>query len=299
MMDEQINHSSDAVISRLIHWGEQKNSIRAMLLTSTRAVPNAPVDSLSDYDAILIVEDIYPFHEDRNWVQDFGDVLVTYWDPIHPDPDHGDEKFANVIQYSDGLRIDFTLWSIELLRKIVQAPALHAELDAGYRILLDKDKLTKDIQSPTYRAYIPVRPTREEYLRTIEEFFSDAPPMAKFLRRGELFPAKWCLDYDMKHVYLRLILEWKIGIDYNWSMPVGALGKGLKKRLPTEIWSQLENTYAGADVQENWVALFRTITLFREVAMEVGDRLGYTYSFELDQRVTAFVQEIQQRSDHS
>ena len=49
-----------------------------MLLTSTRAVPNAPVDMLSDYDVILIVQDIRPFHEDRRWLEDFGDVLVAY-----------------------------------------------------------------------------------------------------------------------------------------------------------------------------------------------------------------------------
>jgi aminoglycoside 6-adenylyltransferase len=99
----------------------------------------------------------------------------------------------------------------------------------------------------------------------------------------------------MKHVYLRPMLEWKIGLDYNWSVPVGALGKGLKKRLPPEIWSQLENAYAGANIPENWEALFRTIALFRQVAMEVGERLGYTYPLAFDRRVTAFVQEMQAR----
>ncbi len=285
----------DPVIAKLIQWAEQKDSIRAMLLTSTRAVPNAPVDELSDYDVVLVAEDIHPFHEERSWLKDFGEVLVTYWDPIYPDPQYGLEKFGNVIQYADGLKIDFTLWPLALLEKIVQSPVLPAEMEAGYRILLDKDNLTKGIKSPTYTAYIPVPPTKEAYQKAIEEFFSDPPYVAKCLLRGELLPAKWCLDYDMKHVYLRPMLEWLMGLHHNWSLPTGSLGKGLKKKLPSKIWSQLEASYAGADTADNWESLFRTMALFRQVAMEVGKGLGYDYPLDLDERVTAFVKDMQQR----
>jgi len=285
----------DDVIRRLVQWAEQHDSIRAMLLTSTRAIPGAPGDTYSDYDVILVVEDIHPFFEERSWLAHFGEVLVAYWDPIYLDPDHSIEKTANVIQYEDGLKIDFTLWPVHLLRKIIQAPVLLAELDAGYRILMDKDHLTDGMQPPTYRAYIPAPPTNDVYQKTIEDFFSDAPYVAKCLLRGELFPTKWCLDYDMKHVYLRPLLEWRAEIDHGWSIPVGALGKGLKKRLPPELWSQLENTYAGADIAENWEALFRTMALFRQVAIEVGKELGYPYPHDLDQRVTSFVKDMQQR----
>jgi aminoglycoside 6-adenylyltransferase len=291
-MDQLFQHQEDNVFDKLIQWAGHRESVRVMLLTSTRAVPNATVDFLSDYDVILIVEDIHPFFEHRSWLEDFGEVLVVYWDTIYPDPEHGNEKTANVTQYTDGLKIDFTLWPVELLKKIAQAPELEAELDAGYRVLLDKDRLTRDMKPPTYRAYIPTRPTNEVYQLLINDFFTDAPYMAKCLLRGELLPAKWCLDFDMKHVHLRPMLEWRMGVEHNWSLPTGSLGKGLKKRLPPEIWSQLENTYAGADVSDNWEALFRTMTLFRQVAMEVGTGLGYTYPLELDQRVTVFVQKM-------
>ena len=286
-------HDPSDVISKLIEWAQRRDSIRAMLLTSTRAVPNAPLDDFSDYDVVLIVEDIHLFYEERGWLEDFGEVLVAYWDPIYVDPDFGIKKFGNVTQYADGLKIDFTLWPVEMLRKIVQAPAFPAELEAGYRILLDKDKLTEGMQSPTYKAYIPVPPTNEVYQTVINDFFSDAPYVAKCLLRGELLPVKWCLDYDMKHVYLRPMLEWLMGLHHNWSLPTGWLGKGLKKNLPPEIWSQLEATYASVDTADNWEALFRTMMLFRQVAMEVGQGMGYVYPLDLDERVTAFVKNMQ------
>ncbi len=117
--------------------------------------------------------------------------------------------------------------------------------------------------------------------------------MAKCLLRGELFPTKWALDYDMKHIFLRAMLEWRLELDHDWSVPTGALGKGLKKYLPPEIWSQLEDTYVGAGIAENWEALFKTITLFRQVATEVGEELGYAYPQDLDERVVAYVKDMQ------
>jgi aminoglycoside 6-adenylyltransferase len=291
-MNQLFQHLPEQVIEKLIQWAEARTSVRAMLLTSTRAIPNGSVDLLSDYDIVLVVEDIHPFFEERSWLEDFGEVLVVYWDPIYMDPQYGIEKVANVTQYADGLKIDFTLWPVELLQKIIRSSLIHAELDAGYRVLLDKDNLTSGMKPPTYRSYIPTPPTQEEYQKAIHDFFSDAPYMAKCLLRNELLPAKWCLDYDMKHVYLRPMLEWRVELDQGWSVPMGWLGKGLKKKLPPELWSQLEETYAGAEVAEQWEALFRTMKLFRQVATEVGEGLGYEYPLELDQRVTAYVQQM-------
>ncbi|MFA5874130.1 MAG: aminoglycoside 6-adenylyltransferase [Anaerolineales bacterium] len=280
------------VVRKLKQWAEQQVSVRAMLLTSTRANPHASVDAFSDYDVVLVVLDIHPFFEDRSWLQDFGEVLVTYWDPIHPAPDYGIEQVANVVQYADGLKIDFTFWPVELLRRIAKAKMLPADLDVGYTVLVDKDHLTDEIPAPTYTAYIPKPPTEETYQKVVEDFFSDAPYVAKCLWRDELMPAKWCLDYDMKHNFLRQMLEWRMELDHDWSVPTGALGKGLKKKLPPKIWSELEKTYAGAGIKENWEALFRAITLFRDVGIEVAKHLGYTYPHDLDQRVTAYVQKM-------
>ena len=78
------------------------------------------------------------------------------------------------------------------------------------------------------------------------------------------------------------------------SVPVGSLGKGLKKRLPPDIWTQVEQTFAGAQLAENWDALTCTLDLFRQVAIEVGEHLGYAYPHDLHQRVRAYVEHIKQ-----
>lgn len=80
--------------------------------------------------------------------------------------------------------------------------------------------------------------------------------------------------------------------NHGWSEPTDWLGKGLKKRLPTDLWEELGSTYAGAGLEENWEALFRTLALFRRVATDVAHDLGYAYPRDLDRRVTAYVRAI-------
>ena len=278
------------VIESLIQWAEHQPLVRAMLLTSSRAIPNAPADIFSDYDVILAVRDVHPFYEDRSWLETFGRVLVLYRDPIIFDGSL--ERFAYVTQYENGLKIDFTLWQVEILQRDVADPQLPAEFDAGYRILLDKDHLTDGLKPPTYAAYIPTPPTETEYQTVVELLFHEATYVAKHLWRDDLMAAKYNLDHGMKLDNLRLMLEWRLEIDHHWSVKPGPYGRRLKKWLSPDLWAELESTYTGAGLEANWEAMFRTVDLFRKVAVEVGERLGYAYPDDLDRRAVAYLQKV-------
>jgi aminoglycoside 6-adenylyltransferase len=282
--------TQDRVIQRLAEWAGEQASVRAMLLTSSRTNPNAPMDAFSDYDVILVTTDVHPFHEDDAWLEDFGKVLVVYRDPIRIE--YGCERFARITQYEDGLKIDFTVYPLELLRRIVADPQLPADLDMGYAVLLDKDRLTDGLKPPTYAAYIPTPPTEKAYQTRVQVFFHEATYVAKHLWRDDLLPAKYNLDHAMKHACLRQMLEWRIEIDHDWSVKPGAYGKGLKKRLPPGLWAELESTYIGAGLEENWEAMFRTTDLFRQVAIQVADHLGYEYPYDLDRRAVRYLRKV-------
>jgi aminoglycoside 6-adenylyltransferase len=287
---------SDVVLQALVQWSEERDAVRAMLLTSTRAVPGGQVDALSDYDVILIVREVGPLVTDRGWIETFGEVLVAYWDPIAPDPDTGIPCSGNIVQYVDGHKIDFTLWPGAQLERIAGLTELPAELDAGYRVLLDKDGLTAGLAAPTYTGYQLSPPDEETYLTLVNDFFIGVPYVAKCLLRDEILPAKWCLDYDMRYVYLLPMLEWWAACANGWRISPGVNGKGLRQYLSADIWADLKTTYAGADVEANGEALFRMISLFGRVGREVGAALRYSYPEELDARVTAFAQEMLDRA---
>lgn len=279
-------------IDNLTRWAGAQHLIRAVVLTSSRAIPHAPVDLFSDYDVILVTRSVQAFYTDRNWLETFGPVLAVYRDPLIPES--GLERSAYVVQYENGLKIDFTLWPVELLQRVAQNSHLPAEFDAGYQVLIDKDGLTTGLKPPTYSGYIPTPPTEATYLDLVEGFFLDTTYVAKYLWRDDLMAAKYILDHSLKQEHLRPMLEWHAEIDQQWSLKPGPYGRRLKRHVRPDLWSALEETYVGPGLEENWEALFRTIELMRRVARDVGKELGFTYPANLDQRVVSYLLKVKQ-----
>lgn len=278
--------TADTTIDRLTRWAESRENARSLIVTSTRGIPGADVDAYSDFDVIAVVNDVRSMVDDTTWQADFGEVLISYWDPLHVDPSTGAEWVGNVTIYANGLKIDFNLWSPQHYTDVTAGPDPYAEFDAGYRVLVDKDGLTTDLPAPTFTSYIPPRPDEATYLRLITDFLIGVPYVAKGLLRDQLLPTKWVLDFDMRFNYLVPMLEWRVECDHEWSLKTGNLAKGLKAHLPADVWSGLESTFTGADSEANWNALFEMIKLFGRVAHEVGGLLGYTYPEDLIARVT-------------
>lgn len=284
-----IGDGSVDVIGRLVRWAERQPLVRTLILESSRARDDAPIDALSDYDVALVVADVRPYVESEAWLSDFDTPLVRFRDSGLT---LGIPTYNHLVLYEDRTKIDYLIWPVELLRLIVAESRLPDVLDWGYRVLLDKDGLADRLPAPTRTAYILARPTEHEYLALVEEFWWETTYAAKNLWRDELIQAKYNLEYVMKLDLLRRLLEWRIELDHDWSLKPGVAGSGLKKLLPAGIWSALERTYAGASIEENWEALFSTTSLFSSVARAVGAALGYDYPAELDSGVTAYLEEV-------
>jgi aminoglycoside 6-adenylyltransferase len=290
------NSDEKAVLGRLIEWAKAKPDIRAVLLTSSRSQPDAALDEFSDYDVILAVNDIQPYIQNDGWLEDFGKVLICYKDPVHLE--FGFPSICRVTHYWDFTKMDYTVWPAALLKHIATLPELPDYLDDGYKALLDKDGLAINLRPPTYKAYILKPPAENEYLEAVNTFYSDATYVGKNLYRDNLFIIKECLDHVMKSHYLRLMLEWLMEIENGWQVKTGAYGKGLKKLTKPELWAELESTYVGAGQEENWEALFKTITLFSKAAREVGKNLGYTYPENLQVNVVKYLQIVKTGAFH-
>ena len=288
----EVTEREDKVVDQLIRWVSSQDLIRAAILTSSRAIPHAPVDLFSDYDVILGSRSIEAFYVDRAWLGVFGPVLAVYRDPLIDE--NGLKRSAYVVQYENGLKIDFSLWPVELLQRAISSEQLPAEFDAGYKVLVDKDDLTTGLKPPTYSGYIPAPPTETYYMRLIEGFFLDTTYVAKFLWRDDMMAAKHILDNSLKQEHLRPMLEWHAEIDHQWTLKPGPYGRRLKQHVRSDLWNELESTYTGAGINENWEALFRTIELMSRVASEVGKHLGFTYPEELERRVLKYLQKVRQ-----
>jgi aminoglycoside 6-adenylyltransferase len=278
------------VLAKLAGWVDSTPSVRAALLYSSRADPTACLDIFSDYDILLAVADIHPFHANPAWLAGYGLPLVVFRNPIGVE--NGFESFAFITHYQDGVKIDYSLYPLAYFDWLGRQARLPADLDYGFRVLVDKDRLCDRLPAPTYSAYLLQPPTPAEFLAVVEEFFNDALYVGKNLWRGNLFGVKLSLDQIMKFTCLRKLLEWQAAMETGWQARLGAAGKGLQRRVDPARWSELKRTYVGAGVEENWQALFATLQLFRQVAIEVAGGLGYVYPEQIDRGVTERLQEI-------
>jgi aminoglycoside 6-adenylyltransferase len=277
------------LLARLVAWGAAELDIRAMILTSTRARPERPVDILSDYDLILAVADVEHFAQDDAWLAAYGSPMVRWGDQSER---CGLTTYFRGVVYADYVKIDYSIWPVRLLERIAAEATLPDQLDVGYRVLLDKDGRTANWQLPSHRAHIPAKPSEASYLALIVEFWWSTTYVAKSLWRGELVFARWCLDQEIKLDTMRRMLEWRIEVDHNWALKPGIYGRGLEQLLPKDIWSDFAGTYVGLAIDDNWAALFRTIALFRRVARDVGVVLGYAYPQALDDQVSAYLDAV-------
>ena len=279
------------VVDKLIAWGKAHQLIRAMILTSSRTRQDGPVDLLSDYDLILAVSDVGPFAFDDAWISEYGISMVRWGDQGEM---HNLATYFRGVVYQNYVKIDYSIWPVELLERISAEAFLPDQLDVGYRVLLDKDQRTAGWKQPSYQAHIPARPTEAEYQALVEEFWWSTTYVAKSLWRDDLVFAEWILDRDLKLETMRRMLEWRIEIDHNWSLKPGIYGRGLKQLLPPDIWSKFVSTWVSLDFEETWAALDRVIALFRQVASDVGNALGYTYPQGVDDQVSAYLEAIRE-----
>lgn len=277
-------HDADPIIEQLIDLGETHELIRCMVLFGSRCNPGAPVDVFSDYDVVIYAEDPTAFGESDAWFEALGRVLIVFREESER---AGHPAYTRLVLYEDGTKIDLGAQHVDEIRGYC-AGTLPPHYDLGYRVLVDKDGLTESLPKPTYRAFIPSPPTKEEYLYAVNEFWFNSTYVAKYLWREDLMAAKFMLEQWLRHHDLRRMLEWSIQIERGWTWKPGAYGRNIRKSLRPEIYEELARTYAAGDFDALWSDLSRTASLFRKVAHEVGDHLGFMYPSSLDQRITAY-----------
>jgi aminoglycoside 6-adenylyltransferase len=274
------------VLQRAVDWANDDEGVRALILESSRAVPDTALDEFSDYDLLVVVSDIDAFATDDGWLAWWRTPLVRFSQDRRTAD--GRRWLTRLVVYDDGTKVDHQIWPVDMFRSATAGETLPAILDVGYRVLVDKDAIAADLPPPTFRAHIPTPPTEAEFLALVEEFWWESTYVAKNLARGELFPWKYSFEAVMKFDLLRRMLEWRIEIDHGWSVRPGAVGRHLRERLDADTWREVEPTFTGADVDANWDALFRTGDLFRRVAKEVAAALGYAYPQHMDDGVVAY-----------
>jgi aminoglycoside 6-adenylyltransferase len=276
------------VLQDVIKFAENNKNIEALLITSSMANPKAETDIFSDLDVVIVTDTPKIFINNKDWRNQFGEIMVSFNDNFKLE---GITSYTSLVLYKDYIRIDFSIWPTELLKKIAEYNKLPAFLDIGYEVLYDKNNLSTDLNKASIQAYQTKKPTKSEYERVVNNFWWDITYIAKYLWRDQFYFAKY-MDYFIKYNLLKPMVEWLIGVENNWEVNPGKQGSNFKKHLDDKLWQELMATFSGSDFQENWDSTFKMMDFFSKTSKKVAYRLRFEYPKNVEDDVREYIEKI-------
>lgn len=270
----------------ILDTAREDDRIRAVILNGSRVNPNAPRDPFQDFDVVYVVTDVAPFRPPggERWIERFGELMILQMPEDMQDPQPRDDGgFVYLMQFADGNRIDLGLWPA--------GRAGELERDSLSVLLLDKDGIVEAFDPPHEGGYLPRPPTAKAFADCCNEFWWVSPYVAKGLWREEIIYAKHFLDHFVRDQLVKM-LDWYVGVETGFRGNPGKFGKYLQRYLDPELWELLQCTYADADYERTWQALFATCDLFRRLALRVAAHFGFEYPHGDDERVSAHLRHV-------
>jgi len=281
--------SEKEILDAVVNWASEEKDVRAVIITSSRANPNALRDIFTDYDIEFAVTDIGKYLSHDSWLYNFGEPIEI----IKEDEQAFNGEFAmRMVIYADYIKIDFRIHTVVKFHEQILKKQLPDDWDIGCKVLIDKDSMTADLKKPTFNAFTIAPPSEEEFSATVKNFWWDTTYVAKSLWRDELFYAKYIFENIIRFNYLKKIIEWRIGSRSNEKITTNKYGRLFKKYLTPDEWESIEATFAGSNISENWDALFAAMNVFRNFSKDIASKMNFNYPDKLDEEITFYIQKI-------
>ena len=277
-------------LEKIINWANSISNIRVMILSGS-LTGKGKQDILSDYDIAVYGSD-FNFIDSDDWLNNIQD----YWVCIHDQFEFLGYEIPTRLTIFDGyFKVDFSFHPMQELRQMIDDKKIPDDYNIGYEVLLDKDKLLKDLPKPTYRGFVLRKPDEKKFAENIKEFWFECYHVAKHLYRNDLWVAK-TRDHATKKFLLQM-LEWNEACKRNWNFSPKDHGKQMSDWLDKNYWNELHNCFGRFDKEESWNALINTIQLYQAVAKETAKFLKYEYDEKLDGRMSQFIKDLKSSSD--
>ncbi len=276
----------DEMIDRIIMFGERCERVRSAIVIGSRGRTDVEADEWSDLDIVIFTDDPEYFISDEGWIEDIGD----HWLSFLEDTPIGDNKERRVL-FEDALDVDFAILSSEEFESLKDDPEIRSTFSKGYKVLVDKDGLFDDIEFDLGETSHPDKyqlPDEGKFDNLVTDFWYHAVWSGKKLLRGEIWVARSCVDGYMKSKLLKMI-EWYMVCCEEET--VREEGRFFEKWVEERIKTDMKACFAHYDKDDIKRALENTIDLFRGLAEEVADELGYEYDSLGDAKCTEWVEE--------
>jgi len=279
--------STQEMMDLILNIAKEDARILAVYMNGSRANPKAPKDIFQDYDIVYVVTGMKSFMENPHWIDRFGEILLKeepdLLDTILGGTFDFNQRYAWLLQFTDGNRIDLTLQTPEVMQ------AEYGK-DSMTLPMWDRACHLPTIPPASDQDYWIRPPTAEIFFARCNDFYWVLPYVAKGLWRDELLYALDCFQYLRPK--LITMLNWKVGLVHGWEISTGKAGKYLPRYLSAEMLQRVYATYPTGNTEGIWQALFAMEALVHEIALEVTAAYGYHFDTTQRENSVNFVEHI-------
>ncbi|SHH61416.1 aminoglycoside 6-adenylyltransferase [Sporobacter termitidis DSM 10068] len=283
-----INEKYEVLLGRIRTWAEHKQDIRAVLIQGSRARSEMPADQWSDLDLNIISATPCVYLDSAEWLSSMGEPWLTFLE-IAADGDGIEQR----VLFEDGLDVDFTISSEASIRQMLTGgipEQARYTLKKGVRMLVDKDGFSNLLAELDIGEIEAKPPSEYEYLELVNDFIYHYIWALKKLRRCELWAAIGCSDGYMKGQLLKLT-EWHAHAIHGWNYDTWHSGRFLDHWADRRVVDGLKTSFAHYESDDILRSLTETHRLFKLLAIEVAERLGFSYPYADEGKVLAWAHE--------
>jgi len=290
-----VAESYERLMRRFCEWAKGREDVRAVFVIGSRARVDHPADEWADLDVVVVTTSPEFYVSRTDWLCNVGEFLLTFVEPTAA----ADEKERRVL-FEGMLDVDFAIFPYEKAVMFLRgggsqegAVQLSNALGRGMRVLLDKDEVFTKVQGLLRSAERPAarKPSEQEFQDLVSDFLHHTVFSAKHLKRGELWWTMMSLDCRLQSL-LRTMIEWHALAVSGWKLDVWFRGRFLEEWADPNVLKDLRKAFARYDEEDAKHALKASLALFSRIAKETGEKLGYSYPTEADEKIVEWVEKV-------
>jgi aminoglycoside 6-adenylyltransferase len=270
--------SADAVLARLVAWGEAEETIRGLILLGSRARTDTPADAWSDTDVVVFTTDADRWLREAGWVTSLGEPVLTFVEETGLSG-----LMERRVLFDDAVDLDMVITPVERADDVLSADGALPVLARGHRVLLDKDgrfaglaERVAQADPWAIRAAAPWPPDPTDVANLIGDYWYHCVWTTKKLRRGEVATALGCLNGHMARLTLRFV-EWQAKARSDGAAQTWFDGRYLERWALPETVEALGGTVARYDPTDVAPSLLASMELFAALGREVAAAASVSY----------------------
>lgn len=258
--------------NKLLALAQTDERIQCVIIIGSSVRETTKADDYSDLDLVIATQ------APALWLYGdcpamLGDIRISFVEPTLGG------AMERRILYDGSLDVDLIIFTPEQFTNAIMSGTASEVMNRGYCILLDRGgyraMLAEHISSEIHAEQM----REDDFQNIVSDFFFHSVWAEKKLRRGEFWSAKMCIDGYLKQLLQRMIAQYS-GTKY--ACDTWHSGRFLDSWAAPAITQALSTCFAHYERNDMHASLLQTHALFRTLAKETANLLGYPYPQEAE-----------------